>query len=229
MPLLEPEVDREEEQDARRDLDPEVVRVTREGVDAVDERPLDRAEDVDLARPAGDRLEPRLVEVGARRLGDGELHEPVGAVRRDAADERRERQPVEPEPASRDQGHSRDQEEEVEDELDHPLRPLRQRLRRLEVEPPDQVHEEEREEERERDGCRARELPVEALDPVHDERDHEQERDDVREGHRPGDLPLELRERDGEDRREEEPLDHGGALDGGARSVEGDRRHEAES
>ena len=141
------------------------------------------------------------------------------------ADERGEREPVEAQPASRDQGHARDQEQEVEDELDHPLRPLGERLRGLEVEPPDQVHEEEREEERERDGRRAREPPVEALGPVHGERDDEQEGHDVRERHRPGDLPLELRERDREDRREEEPLDQRGTLDGGARSVEGERGH----
>ena len=98
----------------------------------------------------------------------------------------------------------------MEDELDHPLRPLCERLGRLEVEPADQVDEEERQEEGERHGSCARELPVEALDPVYREPDHEQERDDVREGHRSRDLPLELRERDGEDRREEEPLDDAG-------------------
>ncbi len=95
---LEPEVDREEEQDPGRDLDAEVVRVARQRVDAVDERALDRAEDVDLAVAAGDRLQPRLVEVRAGRLGDGELQQPVGAVRREPADERGEREPVERSP-----------------------------------------------------------------------------------------------------------------------------------
>ena len=71
--------------------------------------------------------------------------------------------------------------------------------------------------------------PVEPLDAVDEERDEEQRGDDVRERHRPGDLPLELRERNREDGREEEPLDEGGAVREGARTVEGDRGHEGES
>ena len=130
MAPLEPEVEREQEHDRRRNLDPEVVRVAREGVHAVDERAFDRAEDVDLARAARDRLQPRLVEVAARRLRDGELGEAVRAVRRDPADERRQREPVEAKPPSRDQRHARDQEQEVQEELDHALRPLRERLAR---------------------------------------------------------------------------------------------------
>ena len=86
---LEPEVDRQEQQDPGGDLDAEVVRVARECVDAVDERALDRAEDVDLAGAARDRLQPGLVEVRAGRLGDGELQQAVGAVRGDARRRRR--------------------------------------------------------------------------------------------------------------------------------------------
>ena len=63
----------------------------------------------------------------------------------------------------------------MEQELDHPLRPLRERLRRLEVEPPDQVDEQERDEEREGDHRRALEAPVEALDAVDEEREQEDE------------------------------------------------------
>ena len=70
---LEAQVDRQQEQDARGDLDPEMVRVARERVHPVDERALDRAEDVDPARSAGDGLEPGLVEVRTRRLRDREL------------------------------------------------------------------------------------------------------------------------------------------------------------
>ena len=230
VPALEPEVDRQQEEDSGRELDPEVVRIAREGVDAVDERALDRAEDVDPAVAARDRLQPGLVEVRPGRLGDRELEDAVGAVRREAADERRERQPVEPHPAPRDERHARDEEGEVEQELDHPLRPLGERLCRLEVEPPDQVDEEKRCEERERHRRRPREVPVEALDPVDRERDQEDERDDVRERHRPRDLPLELRERDREDRGEEEPLDERRARRGGATAtvgarIEGDGAH----
>jgi hypothetical protein len=231
MPALQAQVDREQKEDPCGDLDPEVVRVAGEGVHPVHERAFDRAEDVDLARPARERLEPCLVEVAAGRLGDRELCQAVRTVRRHPQDERGEGHPVEAEPAARDQRDARDQEQEVEKELDHPLRPLRERLGRLQVEPPDQVHEEERHEERERHERCARELPVEALEPVDEERDQEDERDDVREGHRPRHFPLELGERDGEDGREEQPLDERGSFRriAHARAGEGDRRHEAES
>ena len=222
---LEAQVDGQQEQDPGGDLDAEVVRVAGESVDPVDEGSFDRAEDVDLAGAAGDRLEPGFVEIRARRLGDRELCEPVGPVRGDPSDEGGEREPVEAQPAPRDQRDAGDEEQEMQEELDHPFRPLREGLRRLEVEPPDQVHEEKGHEERERHGRSASHVSVESLDPVDRERDDEDERDDVREGHRPGDLPLELREGDGEDGREEQPLDEGGALGDGARAVEGDGCH----
>ena len=72
-------------------------------------------------------------------------------------------------------------------------------------------------------------MTVEALDAVNRERDQEDERDDVREGHRPRDFPLELREGDGEDGQEEERFDEGSALRDDAWAFEGDRRHDAES
>jgi hypothetical protein len=229
MTSLQPQVDREQEEDPRGDLDPEVIRIARQGVHPVHERALDRPEDVDLARAPREWLEPRLVEVPARRLRDYELRQAVGAVRRHPAHERGEGQPVEAEPATRDQRDPGDQEQEVEKELDHSLRPLRERLRRLQVEPSDQVHEEEREEEAERDHRRPRKPPVEALDAEHGERHEEDEGDDVREGHRARHLPLELGERDREDGGEEQPLDEGGSLREDARAGEGNRRHDAES
>ena len=117
----------------------------------------------------------------------------------------------------------------MEEELDHPLRPLRQRLGRVEVEEADQVDEEERREEGERDPRGARHSPVEPLEPVEGEGNQEEERDDVGERKRPRDLPLEFGERDGEDGREEQPLHHRGAGGDDARSVEGEGRHGVES
>ena len=226
---LEAQVERQEQDDRGSDLDPEVVRVAGQGVHAVHEGALDRAEDVDLARAARDRLQPGLVEVPAGRLGDRQLGEAVRAVRRDPADEGRERHPVEAQPAARDQRDARDEEQEVEEELDHSLRPLSERFRRLEVEPPDEVDEQEGGEEAHRHHGRARHRPVEALEPVDEERDEEHRGDDVRERHRARDLPLQLRERDREDRREEERLDVRRAIHGHARTVDGDRGHGGES
>ena len=225
MPSLEPQVDRQHQHEHRRELDPEVVRVARERVDAEDVLALDRAVDVDLARTAGERLEPAGVEVSARALRDGELGDAVRGVGRDAADECAEREPVELHAAARDQRDAGDEEQEVQEELHHPLCPLRERLGRLEVEPPDQVDEQERDEERQGDHGRALEPAVEALDAVDEECEQEESRHDVGERQRPGDLPLELRERDREDRREEEALEEGRALRKGARTVESNGGH----
>ncbi len=117
----------------------------------------------------------------------------------------------------------------MEQELHHPLRPLRERLGRVQVEEADQVDEQERREERERHRCGARHAPVEPLEPVDREHGEEQCGKDVREGERPGDLPLELRERDGEHGREEQPLDHGRWSRDDAWTVEGEGRHGAKS
>ena len=95
----------------------------------------------------------------------------------------------------------------MEEELDQPLPPLRERRRRLEVEEPEQVDGEEGEEEPERDGGRAGEAAVEMLDPAQRERDQEQRREDVREREVAPDAPVDLLERDGRDRGEEEDVD----------------------
>ena len=92
----------------------------------------------------------------------------------------------------------------MEQELDHPLRPLVERLLRLEVVEADQVDEEERREEGEDDQNRARGTSVVGGEPVGGERDEEENRQDVGERDRPGHVPVHLRERDREDGREEE-------------------------
>ena len=89
----------------------------------------------------------------------------------------------------------------MEDELHHPLRPLRERLRRVEVVEAGEVDEREGDEEAERDGRRAREASVAVLEAVPHEEDEEDRRQDVRERERAGELPLQLVERDGEDRQ----------------------------
>ncbi len=143
VPLLEAQVDRQQQHEHGRQLDPEVVRVSRERVDAEDVLTLDRAVDVDLARPAGERLEPARVEVPSGPLRDQELGDAVQGIGGDTRHERGEREPVEPDAAAGDQRDACDEEQEVEEELHHPLGPLGERLRRLEVEPPDQVDEQE--------------------------------------------------------------------------------------
>ena len=225
VPRLEPQVDRQHQHEDRGELDPEVVRVAGQRVDAEDVLPLDRAVDVDLARAARQRLQPARVEVPPRPLGDQELRDAVGGVRRHPGDERAEGEPVEPNAAARDERDAGDEEEEVEQELHHPLRPLRERLRRLQVEPADQVDEQEGDEEAEGDQRRALDPRVEPLRAVHEEGEEEERGDHVGERERSRHLPLELRVRHREDGHEEEALDERRALRDGARTVEGDRGH----
>ena len=75
---------------------------------------------------------------GARRE---QLENAVDAVRRDSGAEPAEGAPVEAPPPLNEVGHSRREEEEVEDELHHPLRELVDALLRLEVEEAEQVDE----------------------------------------------------------------------------------------
>ena len=113
----------------------------------------------------------------------------------------------------------------MEQELDHPLRPLGERLLGLEVEEADQVDEQEGREE-ERRGRRApREPPVAGSDPRSGQGDEEDAGQDVGEAQRARDLPLELRERDREDGREEERVDDGP----GPRRGHSERRSSASS
>ena len=190
------------------ELDPEVVRVAGERVRPEDALALDRAVDVDLARAAGDRREQRLVEVDPEHLGRAELDDPVGGIRDEAAQEHRERRPVEALRLRRDEVRDPgDEEEEVEQELDHPLGPLGERLLGLEVEEPDQVDEQEGGEEERRDRRAPRQPPVSGSDPRPGQGDEEDDGQDVGEAQRARDLPLELGERDREDGREEERVD----------------------
>ena len=96
---------------------------------------LDRAVDVDLARAAviGESSDwSRLIE----HLRRAELDDPVDGVRDEAGHEDGEGRPVEALAAAGEVGQADDEEEEVEDELDHPLRPLRQRLLRPRLKKP---------------------------------------------------------------------------------------------
>ena len=115
----------------------------------------------------------------------------------------------------------------MEEELDHSLRPLRERLLGVEVEESDQVDEEEGDEEAGRDRGAVGEAAVADRESAAREGDEEERGEDVGEAERAGDLPLQLRERDREDRREEEGVgDPAGSADRGAHS---ERRSSASS
>ena len=97
----------------------------------------------------------------------------------------------------------------MEDELHHPLRPLRERLGRVEAVEAREVDEGEDDEEREcDDGC-ARQAVVVSYEPVPREEHEKDRREDVRERQRAGELPLQLVERDREDGQQEEPVECG--------------------
>ncbi len=95
----------------------------------------------------------------------------------------------------------------MEDELDHPLGPLRERGRRLEVEEAEQVDGEEGEEERERHRGRAGEPAVEPLEPPEGEGNEEERRQHVGQREVAADVPVELLEGDRGDGREEQRVD----------------------
>ena len=157
-----------------------MVRVAGQRVRAEDLlRSADGTEHVDPGLARRDRLDEQLVEVDPA-LGEGELDHAVQGVQPDPAEKRRQRVPVEANPASGQQRDPRDEEPEVEDELHHPLGPLRERLARVEAVEAREIDEREREEERERDHRRAREAPVAPLEAIPDEEDEEDRREDVR-------------------------------------------------
>ena len=155
------------------------------------------------------RLDQERVEVPGAKLGCEELDDAVDSVQRDSTAERRQREPVEPLRAAGEQRHAGDEGPEVEQELHHPLRPLRQRLVGVEVEVADEVDEEERGEEREPDDRGSREPPVSSLEAIPQEAHEEPGGQDVGEREVGGELPVDLRERDEEDRGEEEGVDRG--------------------
>ena len=142
--LLEPEVQRSQHEQRDHELDPQMVRVAGERIRPEDALAADRPVDVDLARTARDRREHGLVEVDPEHLRRAELDDSVDRVRHEARDEHRERRPVEPLAPPDEVGDPDDEEEEVEHELEHPLRPLGERLVGLEVVEADQVDGEER-------------------------------------------------------------------------------------
>ena len=180
MAPLEPEIERSEHQQRDDELDPEMVGVSRQRVRTEHLlRPADCPEYVDPGLPRGDGLDQGSVEVRARELRKRELNHAVQGVQGDPSEERGQGQPVERERAPREERDARHQEAEVEHELDHSLRPLRERLRRVERVEASEVHEREREEEDEGDHGRAREPRVAALEPVPDEDDQKDGREDV--------------------------------------------------
>ncbi len=92
MILLQPQVERGQDQQRHDQHDPEVVRVAGHRVRPVDVRAVDRAVDVDLAGAAGDRREHRRVEVRATTRVE-QLQHAVDRVDDDPAAEPRERAP----------------------------------------------------------------------------------------------------------------------------------------
>ena len=126
----------------------------------------------------------------------------------------------------------------MQDELHHALRPLRERLSRVEAVEAGEVDERERDEERQRDDRRARKASVALLDAVPYEEHEEHRGQDVRERERPRELPLQLVERHGEHRQQEQPVEHGldedtvalraprvGAARGSSHDLLDERRH----
>ena len=210
---LEPQVDGRQDEQRNDEHDREVVRIARERVGAKDVFARDCAVDVDRARPARKRRQDGAVEVVAE-LGRGELDEPVSRVDGHPADEGAERRPVEALRAPRQIGDAGDQETEVDEKLDEPFRELRERLLGLEVEVAGQVDEQEGAGERGRDDGGARQPPVAVGDARRQVAGHEQGGEDVRQIDGDPGLPVDLLERDREDRGEEEERDEAG----GARS-----------
>ena len=153
------------------------------------------------------RSSSRLTPPSAR----AELDHAVHRVQADPAEERGERVPVEANAPAREQRDSGHEEAEVEDELHHPLGPLRERLGRVEVVEAREVDEREEDEERESDHRGPGEASVVLLEAIPREEHEEDGREDVRERQRAGELPLQLVERDREDRQEEQPVEHGWA------------------
>ena len=179
--------------------DPEMVRVARQRVRPVDARARDLAVDVDRARAAGERREHGRIEVVPRARSE-QLQHAVHAVRGEPCREPAERAPVEAFAALHEVRHARGEEEEVQDELHHPLRELVERLLRLEVEEAEQVHQKERGEEREHDRAR----PRPARPGLQRERAEEEDRQDIGDADGAGDVPVHLLERHAEERREEQ-------------------------
>jgi len=145
---LESQVERREDEQRDVEHDREMVRVAGERVRPVDARPVDRAVDVDRARTPGERGEHRPVEVVSRARGE-KLKDAVGRVCRHSGDEEAERTPVESRRAAPQARHRREEEAEVECELDHPLAELREGVAGLEVEVAGQVDQQEGDEESE--------------------------------------------------------------------------------
>ena len=207
MPGLEPEVQRRQHEQRDDELDAEVVRIAGERVRAEHLlRPADGSEDVDPGLPRRDGLDEELVEVDAA-LGEDELDHAVHRVQADPAEERGERVPVEANAPAREQRDSGHEEAEVEDELHHPLGPLRERLGRVEVVEAREVDEREEDEEREGDHRGPGEAAVVPLEAIPREEHEEDGREDVGERQRARELPLQLVERDGEDREQEEAVE----------------------
>src|SRR5262249_8722168 len=165
-----------------------------------------RPEDVDPGLTGGDGLEEDRVEVRAG-LREHELDDAVRRVERDPATEGCERVPVEARAAAAEQSDAGDEEAEMEDELHHPLGPLRERFARVEVVEADEVEQREREEEGERDRRRSAEARVTPLDAIPREDDEIDGREEIRQRQRARDVPLQLVERDGDDREQEEAVE----------------------
>ena len=203
VPSLEPKVERRQHQQRDDEHDSEVICVPGQAVDPVDARLADRAPDVQGRRPTRDRVEDERVEIPPAEPRH-DLEEAVRRVRREARCEPADRPPVEALRAAREVRDARGEEREVDQELRHPLPVERECLLRLEVEEAGQVHDQERRAEAEHGENRRRHETVAVADAARDEGDEEEERDDVREVHAPGDVPVDVLERDREDRREEE-------------------------
>ena len=155
-----------------------------------------------------DRPEDPLVQVATGRLGDRKLEQAIGPVRDQPRDEPAKRLPVEPGRVAAQVRDGGDQEEEMDDELREPLGELVPVESGVEVEEPDQVHEEEREEEGAEDSTGARHRPVPTPDPRDGERDHKEARGDIRDAHvDPTDRPADFREGDRENGREEQRVE----------------------
>ena len=195
MALLQPEVDRCEQEQRHDEHHAKVVRVAGERIDPIHVRRADGAPDVDRRRAARDRVQDERIEIvpGHSR---GQLEHAVDRVRREPGAKPSDRPPVEALGPPREVRNPCRQEGEVDRELRHSFLEERQRLFRVEVEEPDEVDEQQAGGEGEHRDGRGRNSAVARGEPIGQERDDEKERQHVGEVHPPGHVPVHVLEGD---------------------------------
>ena len=200
MALLEPQIERGEDQQRHDQHDPQMIRVSGQGVRPVHVGAVDRAVDVDLACTAGDRREHRRVEVRSAPRVE-ELQYAIEGVDDDPAAEPRQRSPEIRPPAPREPEDGSGEEGEVDHPLRQALHPLAECVGVGQVEVPGEVDRQEEREETDQHRRRQRDARTLRRD---EQRREKQDRQDVRDADVAGDVPVHLLERRDEERGEEQ-------------------------